>query len=124
MSRFERRRGYGSGTLPKQACFFLMRSAQPIVAVFLVLMLSSWIQAQDENVHIQPREKAPPNLSHDSSGAATTNAYVPDRPHTKPFQVDVDLVLVNVTVTDDWNRIVTGLEKENFTITEGDRPQE
>src|SRR5258708_9383595 len=37
--------------------------------------------------------------------------------------VPVDLVLVNVTVTDDWNRIVTGLEKENFAVMEGNEIQ-
>lgn len=42
----------------------------------------------------------------------------------KPIQKNVDLVLVNVTVTDDWNRIVTGLDKENFTVMEGNQPQE
>ena len=30
----------------------------------------------------------------------------------KPIQVDVSLVLVNVTVTDPYDRLVTGLEKE------------
>jgi Ca-activated chloride channel family protein len=44
--------------------------------------------------------------------------------HGKPMQVDVDLVLVNVTVTDDWNRIVTGLDKDNFSILEGNEPQQ
>src|SRR5205823_12789965 len=42
----------------------------------------------------------------------------------KPVLVDVDLVLLNVTVTDDWNRIVTGLEKDNFAIVEGSQIQE
>ena len=30
------------------------------------------------------------------------------------IRVDVDLVLINVTVTDPYNRLVTGLERENF----------
>jgi len=29
-----------------------------------------------------------------------------------------------VTVTDDWNRIVTGLDKENFAIAENNSKQE
>jgi Ca-activated chloride channel family protein len=44
--------------------------------------------------------------------------------HGKPIQIDVDLVLVNVTVTDDWNRIVTGLDKENFSVLEGNEVQQ
>jgi len=35
-----------------------------------------------------------------------------------PLQVDVDLVLVNATVTDPNNRFVTGLEKEHFQLFE------
>lgn len=32
----------------------------------------------------------------------------------KPIQVDVNLVLLPVTITDPWNRPVLGLEKNNF----------
>ncbi len=44
----------------------------------------------------------------------------PDR----TIRVDVDLVLVNVTVTDPFNRLVTGLEKENFRVFEDNVEQE
>ena len=40
------------------------------------------------------------------------------------MKVDVDLVLVPVTITDPMNRLVTGLEKENFQLFEGNSPQE
>jgi Ca-activated chloride channel family protein len=40
------------------------------------------------------------------------------------IRVDVDLVLVNVTVTDPYNRLVTGLERENFRIFEDKGEQE
>ena len=52
---------------------------------------------------------------------------------TSPFQprradrtirVDVDLVLVNVTVTDPYHRLVTGLEQENFRVFEDNTEQE
>jgi Ca-activated chloride channel homolog len=36
--------------------------------------------------------------------------------HAVPIQVNVDLVLVNVTVTDSYDRIVTGLEQSNFHV--------
>ena len=29
-----------------------------------------------------------------------------------------------MTITDDWNRLVTGLERDNFAVMEGDRTQE
>lgn len=40
------------------------------------------------------------------------------------IRVDVDLVLVNVTVTDPYNRLVTGLEMENFRVFEDKTEQE
>ena len=42
----------------------------------------------------------------------------------KRIRVDVDLVLVNVTVTDPFNRLVTGLEQENFRVQEDNSEQE
>jgi Ca-activated chloride channel family protein len=39
-------------------------------------------------------------------------------------RVDIDLVLVNVTVTDPYNRLVTGLSKEHFRVEEDKRKQE
>src|ERR1035438_2013062 len=42
----------------------------------------------------------------------------------KPIRKDVDLVLVPVTITDPMNRLVTGLEKENFALTDNGQPQE
>jgi Ca-activated chloride channel homolog len=38
--------------------------------------------------------------------------------------MDVSLVLVNMTVTDPNDRVVTGLEKQNFRIFEDGREQE
>ena len=42
----------------------------------------------------------------------------------KSIHVDVDLALVNVTVTDPYNRIVTGLEADNFRVFEDNVEQE
>ena len=39
-------------------------------------------------------------------------------------KIEVDLVLVPVTVTDPYNRLVTGLRKEHFEILEDNQPQE
>jgi Ca-activated chloride channel family protein len=98
--------------------------------------------AQDEPVHIEPRTKADPAKTDptktgpavsDSKGtdAATANTSgrgtgITNEQAFKSHRVaiPVDLVLVNVTVTDDWNRIVTGLEKENFAIMEGNEVQQ
>jgi Ca-activated chloride channel family protein len=45
-------------------------------------------------------------------------------PQSKTIRVDVDLVLVNVTVTDPYNRLVTGLERDNFRVMEDNQEQE
>jgi len=37
---------------------------------------------------------------------------------TKTIKVDVDLVTVNATVTDMQNRVITGLDKQNFRVWE------
>lgn len=41
----------------------------------------------------------------------------------RPIRVDVELVLVNVSVIDPYNRFVTGLEKEHFQIFEDKKKQ-
>ena len=44
--------------------------------------------------------------------------------HSPTIRSKVDLVLVPVTVTDPMNRLVTGLDKENFQVFEGKDQQE
>jgi Ca-activated chloride channel family protein len=70
-----------------------------------------------EDVHVTPRIKAPDPTKNEIVDAAL-------RTHTKPMKVDVDLVLVPVTITDPMNRLVTGLDRGNFSIFEGKDVQE
>ena len=42
----------------------------------------------------------------------------------RPIKLDVDMALVNVTVTDPYNRLVTGLDSENFRVFEDNIEQE
>ena len=90
-------------------------------AIALMMLLCCYplmAQGNEQDVHITPRSKpAPPPVAN----PALTSAL--ERTHAKPIQVQVDLVLVNVTVTDPLNRLVTGLEKENFILAEENRPQ-
>ncbi|HSE49093.1 MAG TPA: VWA domain-containing protein [Terriglobales bacterium] len=77
----------------------------------------AWGQGEEQNVHVQPLPKAepkPPEMAADPSL----------KTHTKPMKVEVDLVLVPVTITDPMNRLVTGLERENFQLFEGKDKQE
>ena len=102
-------------------------------ALFVVLFLALTAFAQDTNVHITPRttntNSSTPQPSKDavpaSTAKPTTDKSDPSlKTYTKPLKVDVDLVLVNVTVTDPMNRLVTGLEKDNFVIQEQGISQE
>jgi Ca-activated chloride channel homolog len=57
------------------------------------------------------------------SRSAASNQSSPNS-DTSSVKVDVDLVLVNATVTDTYNRFVTGLEKEHFKVFEDKIEQE
>src|SRR5205823_14883859 len=54
------------------------------------------------------------------------NSVIEDtvRTHAPTIRSKVDLVLVPVTVTDPMNRLVTGLDKENFQVYEGKEAQD
>ncbi|HEX9119202.1 MAG TPA: VWA domain-containing protein, partial [Terriglobales bacterium] len=83
----------------------------------LIFVPAGWAQVQDE-VHVQPRAKPsdPPLAAKGSDPALKT--------HTKPMRVDVDLVLIPATITDPMNRLVTGLERDNFQLFENGEKQE
>ena len=100
--------------------------AKTVFLVLLSLLLAApamW--AQTDEVHVAPRvqptkpsdpAKPPPGPAGDYDPSLKT--------HTKPMKVDVDLVLVPVTITDPMNRLVTGLERENFELFEGSERQD
>src|SRR6516164_848507 len=93
----------------------------------------TFAQNEQTDVHVVPREqkkdaKPDPTVMPPAIAAEAKTAGVSVDPslktHTKPIRKDVDLVLVPVTVTDPMNRLVTGLEKENFALTDNGQPQE
>ena len=134
MSRFEG--GHRLTRFPWRFRFLSVQSLLLSVVALLFWALAACAFAQDVNVHIEPRDKGAPPTPPANTGApaATPVPSGPKAPsatppagmtfRTKTITKSVDLVLVNVTVTDDWNRIVTGLEKDNFTIVEGNEVQE
>ena len=95
-----------------------------VIACLLVLFVLP-ASAQDpdvEDVHVSPRVDPQPDK---------TDAAIPDptqgdtvRMHAPMIKSKVDLVLVPVTVTDPLNRLVTGLDRENFEVFEGKDRQE
>lgn len=76
-----------------------------------------------DDVHITPKEK--PDQPKPPKGVdAKTEGMNLNKIGDRPISVNVNLVLVPVTVTDPMNRLVTGLEKENFNIFEGNKYEE
>src|SRR6202048_2795403 len=94
-------------------------SARVSLVVLLVAVcgaLPLLAQTSTEDVHIQPRVQPAGPKQLEIDPACKT--------HTKPFKVSVDMVLVPVTITDPLNRLVTGLDRENFHLFEGKDQQE
>ncbi len=83
------------------------------------------VESDYNDVHLKPMVKSEDAPKLDPNSAASAEAEVDPtlRTHTKPIRVDVDLVLVPVTITDSMNRLVTGLEKENFVLLDNGEKQ-
>ena len=91
------------------------------LVAFAWLCVPAFGQTDVNDVHITPREvEKPPEPPKPELLATTTGLSA----HVRPLKVDVDLVLVPVTITDPMNRLVTGLDKENFQLYEGNSSQE
>lgn len=91
-----------------------MRRGKPIrslICFLLPVMLVALAHSQSDNVHIVPGQSA--------SRAADGVTPGDSRLAMKALQVDVNLVLVPVTVTDAFNRPVLTLQRGDFTVYEG-----
>jgi Ca-activated chloride channel family protein len=99
----------------------LVRCVFVALAGFVCMTPAAFAQTDVNDVHVQAHEvekpKAPPkeNVVSTKDGLTT---------RVRPLKVDVDLVLVPVTITDPMNRLVTGLEKANFQLFEGSSAQD
>jgi Ca-activated chloride channel family protein len=79
-------------------------------------------QTNVNDVHVPPREVAKENSPEEVPKQSIVSPSL--NTHVRPMKVAVDLVLVPVTITDPMNRLVTGLEKQNFQLFEGSAPQD
>jgi len=87
-----------------------------LVGLFVIPCFSQDSDIQD--VHITPRPEPEKEVPSDGTGLDSATAHAP------MIKKKVDLVLVPVTVTDPMNRLVTGLDKENFRVYEGKEEQD
>jgi Ca-activated chloride channel homolog len=103
-----------------------MRLWEGVVGILCLMMcLGAAAFAQTDmgvdDVHVPSRVvEKPKEAPKDDLVAKTTGMTA----RVRPLKVDVDLVLVPVTITDPMNRLVTGLEKENFQLFEGSSAQD
>jgi Ca-activated chloride channel family protein len=96
-----------------------------LLPVLLLLVTAAPLRAraqEDElnKVHVEapPTKPAPPAGAPPLEGAPAMSARKNER-----IRVDVNLVLIPLTVTDPMNRLVTGLDKNEFYLTENNVPQ-
>jgi len=121
---------------PVHTLLCLRISLSVLVAALLLAAcggVAVFAQNEQTDIHVVPREQKkdakpdptvmPPAVAADAK-AAGVSVDPSLKTHTKPIRKDVDLVLVPVTVTDPMNRLVTGLEKDNFLLTDSGQPQE
>jgi len=104
-----------------------------VVLGLLLLLVPAQSFAQSgaqsvDDVHVKPELVQPAAVTSAMApapgGGPSTEVDPALRTHTRPMKVDVDLVLVPVTITDPMNRLVTGLEQDNFEVFEGAEKQQ
>src|SRR5579864_3300008 len=88
-----------------------LRSAQLLIGAFLLASVFPFCfgQANGTDVHITPR-------------SISTSALSEARPRngvTERFKSNASLVLVSVSVTDKKDHLVIGLERDNFSVFDG-----
>jgi Ca-activated chloride channel family protein len=100
------------------------------LGLWLAFSQSSWAQDPLNDVHVEPKPpaattpvtpadpKAQPATPAPLEGKKALSARANER-----MRVDVNLVLVPVTVTDPLNRLVTGLERQDFFVYENNALQ-
>lgn len=99
-----------------------------MIGVLTGVMLAGSARAQENplgSVHTTappPPPKTPEEKKPVIEGAGNAAAMATSRRDAR-IRVDVNLVLVPMTVTDPMNRLVTGLERENFEIFDNNQGQ-
>ncbi len=114
----------GGGAVKRAICetrVLYLLAISRLFACLLLFCLGTPLWAQDAPKDLTPAKALPepPKL-----GALTRDTPAVKIVPGKIIHTDVDLALVNVTVTDPYNRLVTGLETDNFRVFEDNVEQE
>ena len=116
-----RERQYGGG---QQKMF--RRQAWLSLLIALIFLVRAHAQDDQLNkVHVQPPGSTATQGA-EPAGAEAAPASGPKALKIHPgsfIRMDVNMVLVPVTITDPMNRLVTGLEKEDFQVYENSNEQ-
>jgi Ca-activated chloride channel family protein len=95
---------------------------RPLAVLMVCVVLWGGVGVAQENplgqVHTQvppPPKKTPEDAKPVIEGAANVAAHATSNRNAR-IRVDVNLVLIPMTVTDPLNRLVTGLDKESFQV--------
>jgi Ca-activated chloride channel family protein len=107
-------------TLPGFSIFIRAFIAIGIAASFW-LVPAALAQTLPDDVHITPQTGRQSNVESDNVETGKDPSL---RTGSERIKVNVDLVLLPVTITDPMNRPVTGLEKDNFKVFEGKKLQD
>jgi Ca-activated chloride channel family protein len=91
-----------------------------LITCLVLMALPLAVAAQDPPEEPTNAKIPPPPKLLDTARDTPAVKIVPG----KVIRTDVDLALVNVTVTDPYNRLVTGLEQDNFRVSEDGTEQE
>lgn len=94
------------------------RCTSLLLSLIACFVIASAAQDNTGDVHIVPRVATDAAETHAPAGDASLNT------HTAPIKKKVDLVLVPVTITDPMDRLVTGLDKDNFQVFDGKEKQD
>jgi len=117
--------GFANSLSLRAMSFDLTRRAFLVPLILLCAGCSgsmpAWAQTDVNDVHVAPRPVDTAKAEEVAKGSAVSPSL---NAHVRPLKVNADLVLVPVTITDPMNRLVTGLEKENFQLFEGGAGQE
>ena len=111
----------GDGNLP----LVCRRLGFCVLAAVLCLARTYAQEDQLNKVHVEPpASTSAPGTEPKGAEAGPESGPAALRVHPGSFiRMNVDLVLVPITVTDPLNRLVTGLEKEDFQVYENNGEQ-